>query len=767
MSNLDELGLLLGADAAGLALAELFGEFARQTGSSEQAEAISPGTLTAFVRWLELRGHLERARAEELLAELAVEVTGLDVLGGFYDQTRTGDIKHGDVLNPVTTRSKTAYLLLKQVGAGAMGEVHLAKDRLLRRTVAFKQLLQNAISPAVTRRFLVEAQITAQLDHPQVIPIYGLETSAEGQVAYTMKMIHGLSLKQWLAQVKAACHKGEVPNEFQLGSRLRIFLKLCDALAFAHSKGVIHRDLKPANIMLGRFGELYVMDWGIARPFASPAADAENRVEIDNPELYDEEKGQIVGTPRFMSPEQAAGMNAELDQRSDLFALGLILFELACLKQAIQAKNMQAMLQKVLRGQLEPLAHAFGEPIPAGLAAIVAKATARRRADRYQNVPELAADLRRFLADERVLAHAETTLQRLQRAIQRHRQAVLPLLLGLLLLGGASSLGLQLLKQSQLEQAEFQRHRTGQLMAALANHGQQLSGRFELIEGLLQELSAAATVAVLSGEPAQGPIYMASDYQPGSAPPDWGPAPATRRDISLDWPVVKLAPGVQADRQFLQQLMPLRQGFYRIFAESRGADFMALPRALQQQRLRDQAGTLLNAYVGLARGIHLSYPGKGGYKPDYDPRQRSWYQLGSQAEGISWVTPYTDALGLGLVLPCVRALHDRQGQLLGVAGVEISLAEVGRNWLPLSRQEVEAVYLVTRTGELVAAWPPVTQTELSSAEPLAKGLKSVLSQPGSGFERFKLQQRFLAYTDLDRPDWKLLIRGRLDRLLAP
>lgn len=732
------------------------------------AQSSEPGLeLSEFVRWLSRNGKLNHAQSQEILAELDVEVTGLNILAQFYDHTQAADLKQGDPLGPLIDQPQGAsgYFLLKQIGAGAMGSVHLAKDRLLRRTVAFKQLLQQSTDPLVSQRFLGEAQITSQLDHPHVIPIYGLEVQSDGQLAYTMKMIQGQSLKQWLAQVRSLYHQGKVPQEYRLPARLRLFLKLCDALAFAHSKHVIHRDLKPANIMLGRYGEVYVMDWGIARPFEPLAeGDSAQDLELDYRGLYQHEAGQIVGTPRYMSPEQAGGLNDRLDQRSDLFALGLILFEMVTLRQAIQAPDLSAVLQKALRAQLEPLESAYGEKIPAPLRSIIARATARRRAERYPDVAMLAADLRAYLLNQKVQAHQESALERLQRGLYQQRQRILPGLLLLVLCGFGLSLGIELLRQHQTAQAAIQRQQISQLLSSLSNHAQQVSGRFQLLEAQLQELSAAAEVAVLS--PAKGPaepVYLAENYQAGHHPPaDW--LPAGKRRISLEWPVIKLAPGLKPEPALLASLMPLRHTFYRIFSQSQGPEFMMLPRKQQQERLRSQTPTLLNAYVGLASGLHLSYPGKGGYQANYDPRLRPWYQAGLNAHEPLWSEPFADALGLGQVLPCVQAIYDPQRRLLGVAGIEISLEQVAQVWLPFrQRQDVRRVVLLNSQAQVIAAWPELTDSQ-ELTQTLSQTLFKSLQSQQTGFIR-QGDQQFWAWTRLAHQDWELLIEGSWDDLL--
>lgn len=723
-----------------------------------------------LVRWFAKQQVLSTELAQEILSEMEVELTGLNVITelkesyffSFSDtptETIDTDIKKQNLADSIPT-----YTLIKQIGAGAMGSVHLAKDRFLRRTVAFKQLLKgietdasqdlteqsSSMTQGADLRFLGEAQITSQLDHPHVIPIYGL-ASQNGNLAYTMKMIQGQSLKQWLTKAK----QNPTQREYQVNARLRLFLKICDALAFAHSKGVIHRDLKPANVMLGPYGEVYVMDWGIARPFEF------HNIEIDYLEIYQQEAGQIVGTPRYMSPEQAAGLNDQLDQRSDLYAMGLILFEMLTFQAPLQAPDIKSMLVKAIRAQREPIVSVIGEKIPPSLQAIINKATARRRAERYNQISELAADLRSFLQGLPVSVYQETLLERSQRWLNHHRHQVLPVIMALMLIGGVVVLGMEAWRQSSMIQADLQRQQINLLLNALSQQAQKVSGKFQLIESHLQSISAATQVALpQTATPAESKIYFASDFQSASsAPPDWLEAPATQRRLSFDWPVIKLAPATN-DR-YLSRLMSLRHTFFRVFVSAHQAGILNLPRQQQIKVLREQADTIQNVYVGFANGVHLSYPGKGGYAPDYDPRLRPWYQLALQKNMLQWASPFQDALGQGAVITCVQPIKDRQNHLLAVAGIELSLEQLRQHWLPIpDRTDIQKVFLLNQEQAFVAAYPNNDPKELNLTTETAKKIQL----QASGFLKLSDQQ-YLAWNQLEHPGWKLIVTGKWQDLM--
>jgi len=332
------------------------------------------------------------------------------------------------------------YEVLRRLGAGGMGEVLAARDRSLRRVVAYKRLLPEASGRAsVLGRFVAEAQITSQLDHPNVVPIYGLELNEDGSLAYAMKMIEGVELADLLRDASraeaasaggaAAPTSGAPPLD--LSQRLEIFIKVCDAMSFAHSRGVLHRDLKPANVMVGRYGAVYVVDWGIARLMGARGGAHDPGDEGAEPATKDADDatrtrvGQALGTPAYMSPEQAQGRNDELDATSDVFTLGLILQEVVTLQRARAGAGVVEVLLAAAEGTRNPIVHIGGRRVAPELHAIIAKATALAPAERYASVEELAADVRRYLKGEAVSARRDTWLQRVGRWIAKNRTKAL------------------------------------------------------------------------------------------------------------------------------------------------------------------------------------------------------------------------------------------------------------------------------------------------------------------------------------------------------
>lgn len=608
------------------------------------------------------------------------------------------------------------YHLLGPLSAGAMGQIHLAKDRGLRRKVAYKQLLTGVEAmPGLTQRFLLEAQVMAQLDHPNVVPVYALEQVAEGRFAYAMKLVRGQTLASLLQEARrCAARRSPLPADLSRETLLDHFLKICDAMAYAHARGVLHRDLKPANLMIGPFREVYVMDWGLAKVNHAPAgvsdADLGEPLSLQDDDPTATHIGEIMGTPSYMSPEQASGDNANLDARSDLYTLGLILFELVSLQRALQAPSLDATLTMAQRGEKRPLtAPSSALKIPRELRAIIAKATALHRRDRYQTATELANDLRHFLRDEPIIALPDTRLRRLLRWIGRHRQATLHTLMGVLLVA-LSAIGWSFYQRS-LALAEIQAHkeRLSGYLTSVSEQSNAIDRHLLFFEGLLEGLAGAVTQARLHGAASKEPFYLQEDYRtPRRSPPDLAAASRYRgKPISADYPVYIVAPGMPAAnpalREAMRRVAPLRHTFQHLFLGNSNPPGSQLSPTAIRQIIGEGEGPLQWAYFALREGLLVVYPGQDAatLPADYDPRQRPWYRDAAGKIGKVWSSPYKDRLGQGLFLSCSTALLDEAGQVLGAAALDISLDHIIERFMKIPGQHVRESFLLDQTGNIV------------------------------------------------------------------
>jgi serine/threonine protein kinase len=305
--------------------------------------------------------------------------------------------------------SGTRYRLLELVARGGMGLVYAARDEKLQRRVALKVLDALDQNGQLEERLIREARILARLEHPGIVSVHDVGTLQDGRVFYTMKFVEGQRLDQHLETVQST------PD------RLRLFLRICDAVAFAHSRGVLHRDLKPGNIMIGPFGEVLVMDWGLAKILRESANEQTAEVELETlttmgspgspgPEPSELTPltgyGTVMGTFGYMSPEQVRGDIDRLDERSDIFSLGAVL-RLLLSKEA--TRNSLFSVNGMYKS----------------LEAICVKATAANPENRYASVTELAGDVSRYLDGLPVSARKESLIDKASRFYRRYSVAIL------------------------------------------------------------------------------------------------------------------------------------------------------------------------------------------------------------------------------------------------------------------------------------------------------------------------------------------------------
>jgi serine/threonine-protein kinase len=317
----------------------------------------------------------------------------------------------------------------------------------LHRDVALKEIqAPYANHPDSRARFLLEAEITGSLEHPGIVPVYGLNFHPDGRPYYAMRFIRGESLYEAIAHFHQADLPGRDPTERALSLRnlLTRFVAMCNAVDYAHSKGVIHRDIKPSNIMLGPYGETLVVDWGLAKVYDAPVTSDSREMPIRPPSSGSARAtmlGQAVGTPSFMPPEQAAGKVDQVGPRSDVYSLGATLYNILTGMPPFPGDDADEVIEQVLTKQLVP-PRRVKRDVPVALEAIVLKSMRYNASDRYNSASELAQDVERWLADEPVEAYPEPAWQRMRRWTRRHRTLVSGL--GMLVLTTLVALGLGL-----------------------------------------------------------------------------------------------------------------------------------------------------------------------------------------------------------------------------------------------------------------------------------------------------------------------------------
>lgn len=350
---------------------------------------------------------------------------------------------HDATLPPGEDAVLPGHSVDRLMAAGGMGAVYLARQQTLGREVAVKVMTRHLGKPQMAERFRREAWVLGRLEHPNIVPIHELGVDDAGRPFYSMKLVKGRTLQAILNDLRDA--EPETLRTYPLSALLGIFLKMCDALAFAHSQGIIHRDLKPENIMVGAFGEVLVMDWGLAKIVhgndEEPITSADTASEPSS--FSGTLAGSVMGTPQYMSPEQALGQIAELDERSDIFSLGGILYAIMTLRPPVDGTTLHEVLEKVRTGIIAPpstmhdsggvqaLARKIGKVpprlaevrVPAALSAVVMKALQREKTQRYQNVPALQADIEAYLAGFATSAEEATVWKQFILFVRRHRAA--------------------------------------------------------------------------------------------------------------------------------------------------------------------------------------------------------------------------------------------------------------------------------------------------------------------------------------------------------
>jgi len=385
-------------------------------------------------RWEEHRQRGETVSAESLCAdcphlkpELERRIRRLQAMNGFLEAKPAATPDTGDAVD----FAAGPYRAFRLHAKGGLGEIYLARDRSLNRDVALKRMQVQFLSQEdVRKRFEMEAEITGRLEHPGVIPIYAFGIDDKGHPFYAMRFVDGETLED--ASLRLHEHRTDRSpgvDSLQFQKLLQAFLAACQAVAYAHSRGVVHRDIKPANLMLGGYGETLVVDWGLAKP-VSESSETTSAV-VDETILFLESAdslnqtipGSAKGSPTYMSPEQARGDTAMMGARSDVYSLGATLYHLLVGRGPVRGQTLSEILQNVRLGCF-PRPTELNRHCPKALEAVCLKAMSLEPEDRYPSATELAEDVSRWLADEPVSAWTEPVATRIRRWMKRQRALV-------------------------------------------------------------------------------------------------------------------------------------------------------------------------------------------------------------------------------------------------------------------------------------------------------------------------------------------------------
>jgi tRNA A-37 threonylcarbamoyl transferase component Bud32 len=378
-------------------------------------------SLAALARSDWIRGIAMRVADPEIQATL--DRVGLTTTSADHDHDRTTSC-------PVSARNDGGrFRVQRRYAKGGLGVVFVALDAELNREVALKQIREDrADDPVSRRRFVNEAEVTGALEHPGIVPVYGMGTYPNGRPYYAMRLIRGTVLEKAIKQFHAEQVITLDPSRRSLELRklLRRFLDVCDAVGYAHSRGVLHRDIKPSNIILGKYGETLLLDWGLAKAtgLSEPGSEETTIAPSHSIGPAETQPGSALGTPGYMSPEQAAGDLASLGPTSDVYSLGATLYCLLVGREPFDGVKFSSVLDKVERGEF-PRPRIVRPAIPKPLEAICLRAMALKPSDRYGTPKAMAEDVERWMADEPVTAWREPVLVRVRRWARRHRTGLI------------------------------------------------------------------------------------------------------------------------------------------------------------------------------------------------------------------------------------------------------------------------------------------------------------------------------------------------------
>lgn len=355
------------------------------------------------------------------------------VTGAWVAQTADHASTPNSAMNSTNLSKEGAnrFRLVREHARGGLGVVYVAEDTALRREVVVKQIRRDRMSDHLYReKFVVEAKVTGNLEHPGIVPVYALGTDNSGSPYYAMRFIRGQDLSKQIQEFHQLVRQKRAKLDGpELRALIRRFIDVCNAIEYAHDRGVLHRDLKPGNIMLGKHGETLVVDWGLAKVIdkketatqktnlAKEELPVGSNVTADNSHTT---YGAFVGTPSYAPPEQLLGKLDEIGPASDVYALGAILYELLTSYRTVQGKDLNEIIAKVTGGKIQP-PHARNKSVPKSLSAVCMKALATRPANRYASVNALRNDMEAWLDDLPIVAKQDGITDKIQRWLRKNR----------------------------------------------------------------------------------------------------------------------------------------------------------------------------------------------------------------------------------------------------------------------------------------------------------------------------------------------------------
>lgn len=577
-------------------------------------------------------------------------------------------------------KSGSRYKILKLIAEGGFGRIFLAQDLILGRKVVIKSLKEKHLArPESVRKFIAEAKLNAQLDHPAIVPLYSLDTDSADGLHLAMQLVNGITLKEYLKRCRERQREEPPRNrryERSLQVRLESFLRVCDAIEYCHSRGIIHCDLKPENIMLGRHGEVYVMDWGIACPEGT------------------DRKGHLDGTPSYIAPETFR--DGAATQQTDVFALGMILNEIVTLRDPVTGADFKEVITRVCAGEFEPSTPLNPRiRISKALRAVIEKARAVDPADRYRNVKLLAADVRHYLFNEEVAARPDSPLQKLMRFMYRHRYATLLTMAAIFCISAAMAIYGVRREQCVAEQVNLEMMRRLKVQGVTEQAAMEINSRLLRIREQLKGLSTSMGIELVKPERGGDTtrFYLSQEFAPGlkERPSGLFRMPFYNQEISLENAAYfkpESMPRSELEPLVRQLRVSRRQGLALILDNVQNEEGETLSSEESLRCFRERGSLLRRITYLFDNGVVLRFPGMYEAVASPDEFQCSWLRKQREREvsRMLWSPPYPDTSGHAVV-SCWLPILNPAGKEIGLTGFELCFHELVKPLFQLARSE--------------------------------------------------------------------------------
>ena len=577
------------------------------------------------------------------------------------------------------------YILKQQIAEGAQGIVMTGFDKSLKRNIIVKSTKPDTDQDHAVKDknfFVSEARIMAQLDHPSIAPIYGMFSDPENRLHLTMKHIHGRTMKNYLQGICTLYQRDGVDKYAEKDSilnRIEYLIRVCEAVDYAHCKGVIHRDLKPENIIIGSYGEIYVMDWGLACLLAPEEYPASRHLTEIGLHL----RCELAGTPCYIAPELIRG--GLTSPQSDIFSLGMILFEIVTLTRAVPGNTLEEVFRNILKRNYNPFKHRFLKTkLSDDLNAIIAKATSPALSRRYKTANDMARDLRSYLMRKETMARPDNFIRKCLRGIGNHAVITSSVILSsLLLLTVIALYGLH----SQNILINRQKRREAVLtnfQYELLKRSDKLSYAIRYFENQLTNLANHSKHILTSNKSNVNTDYI----------------------YSLSYSD-KTVPGISV-KNMIGKSMNLRDKKKMVLSEMlkrmmfvSNLKFKDYTEKSSEQTEITKEKPVVGVFSGLKDGSILAYYGDSNFSKTCSPAKRLSYKNAlEKSDAVSWSKPFKCDVCSKIVICCFRRILDKENNMLGMVGIDIDLEYIHK-YLFLHNIPGMKEFLVNKRGEII------------------------------------------------------------------